>query len=1069
MAKAVFDELGRTQPKHRFTVGIVDDVSHTSLDVDHSFTTEPDDVVRAVFYGLGSDGTVGANKSTIKIIGEDTDLYAQGYFVYDSKKSGSMTVSHLRFGPRPIRSTYLIARGRLRRLPSVQLPRADRRSRGRRRRGRRSCSTARTGRRACGVTCRRSSGRSSTRDSVLRRRRAGRDGRRARSRINTSCRRASSPSPASCRARKPIEAIKAAIARATASAASRRRAELRGGRRGARRPAGGSGADGVTRRSAPPAAGSRRGSRLCPARDRHDDGGPGRSPAGSALPVDGTFPDRHRKVGEALHRAEIPIWDPSICIDCAKCALVCPHAAIRMKVYEPLALDDAPDEVPAQGVARPREPGQVDDDPGGARRLHGLRRVRGRLSRKDEGDVKHKAIDMAPKLEHLERERANFEFFLDIPPVDRADVKVASMKGSQMLRAAVRVSGACAGCGETPYLKLLSQMFGDRICRERHRMLLDLRRQPADDPVVAGRGRPRPGVVQLAVRGQRRVRSGDAARARPSDDVARSLLGACRIDLDRARARAPRRTPDEEARIADQRERVAELSAALEAIEADEVRNLVAVADALVRKSVWIVGGDGWAYDIGFGGLDHVLACGPRRERPGAGHARSTRTPAVRPPRPHRGARWRSSRRRESDRGRTRAVRHGLRKRLCRADRDGRRHAADGQGDRRGRSPGSVAVIAYSHCIAHGIDMSTSMSHQAEAVNSGFWPLWRYDPRPAAGQRPMRLDSREPTIPSEGVPVEGGAVRDAGPRLAGGYAELSGSRRPTSRRAGACTSNSPASSATAGPSRAMHERPTGGGGDMSVDLRTPYLGLELATRSCRRRRPRRRGWRTCSDSRTAGASAIVMPSLFEEQIEHDEVQMHRVLETGRRVVRGGALVHPEFEEYNTGPDAYLRHLEASRRELAIPVIGSLNGMSEGGWIRYARLIQDAGADALELNVYFIAADPDVSGAQVEQRYLELVVAVRESVTIPLAVKVGPYFSSMANMAGRFVEGGRERARPLQPVPPAGHRPRDARVDPTLTCRRATRCGCRCGGSRCCTAGSRVPSPRRPACGRPRTP
>jgi dihydroorotate dehydrogenase (fumarate) len=189
---------------------------------------------------------------------------------------------------------------------------------------------------------------------------------------------------------------------------------------------------------------------------------------------------------------------------------------------------------------------------------------------------------------------------------------------------------------------------------------------------------------------------------------------------------------------------------------------------------------------------------------------------------------------------------------------------------------------------------------------------------------------------------------------------------------------------------------------MSVDLRTTYLGLELANPlvpSASTLSARIDNLKRLQD---AGASAIVMQSLFEEQIEHEELQTHRVLETGAESFPEALSYIPDMEEYNTGPDEYLRHLEACKRELAIPVIGSLNGASEGGWIRYAKLIQDAGADALELNVYFIAADPDVSGTQVEQRYLELVLAVRESVTIPLAVKIGPYFSSMANMAGRFV-------------------------------------------------------------------
>ena len=325
--------------------------------------------------------------------------------------------------------------------------------------------------------------------------------------------------------------------------------------------------------------------------------------------------------------------------------------------------------------------------------------------------------------------------------------------------------------------------------------------------------------------------------------------------------------------------------------------------------------------------------------------------------------------------------------------------------------PGPSLIIAYSTCIAHGIDMSTSMSHQAEAVKSGFWPLWRYDPRLAVeGQRPMQLDSREPTLPLKEFQTKEARFAMLARSSPERYAELQ--RLAQSRRRGA-----PAALRAAGRRRAPRTGPRGGSGrrtsarrdgrgrDMSVDLRTTYLGLELANPlvpSASTLSARIDNLKRLQD---AGASAIVMQSLFEEQIEHEEVQTHRVLETGAESFPEALSYMPDMEEYNTGPDEYLRHLEACKRELAIPVIGSLNGASEGGWIRYAKLIQDAGADALELNVYFIAADPDVSGTEVEQRYLELVLAVRESVTIPLAVKVGPYFSSMANMAGRFVEAG----------------------------------------------------------------
>ncbi|HEU4355588.1 MAG TPA: dihydroorotate dehydrogenase-like protein, partial [Actinomycetota bacterium] len=192
---------------------------------------------------------------------------------------------------------------------------------------------------------------------------------------------------------------------------------------------------------------------------------------------------------------------------------------------------------------------------------------------------------------------------------------------------------------------------------------------------------------------------------------------------------------------------------------------------------------------------------------------------------------------------------------------------------------------------------------------------------------------------------------------------------------------------------------------MTVDLRTRYLGLELANPVVPSASTLSSRIDTLKRLQDAGASAVVFQSLFEEQIEHDEMEIHRVMEQGSESFAEALTYLPEMEEYNTGPDEYLRHLEASKRELQIPVIGSLNGSSRGGWLNYAKLIQDAGADALELNVYYIAADPDESGAQVEARYLDLVASVRGSVSIPVAVKIGPFFSSVANMAHRLVEAG----------------------------------------------------------------
>ncbi len=757
MAKAVFDELATDTPKNHFTVGIVDDVSHTSLHVDRSFVTGDEDVVQAVFYGLGADGTVSANKSSVKIIGGGTDLYAQGYFVYDSKKSGSMTTSHLRFGPRPITSTYLIGSGRANFVACHQfgfLERTD------------VLDVAAPGATFLlnspfgpdevwahlPVETQRQILDKGLRFFVV-------DAQKVATaaglgtRVNTILQTCFFALAGVLEQQEAIHRIKAAI-------------EKSYGKRGRvvveqNFAAVDAALDGLHEVPVPTSTAGERHRAPAVPEDAPDFvrrvtakivAGQGDLLPVSALPVDGTFPTGTARWEKRSIAHEIPIWDPEICIDCAKCALVCPHAAILMKVYEPLAVDHAPEGFKHKEWRDRDDPGRwmtiqvAPDDCTGCGVCVDVCPARSKEV------VKHKAIDMEPKDTHLETERAAFDFFQDIAAADRTAVKVGTIKGSQMLQPLFEFSGACAGCGETPYLKLMSQMYGDRVlvanatgCSSIYGGNLPTTpwstdangRGPAwsnslfEDNAEFGLG------MRLALDHRAAYARSLLERIAPEvgDELARTILYA---------------SAGGETELADQRARVAELKERLGEAEDADARNLLAVADDLVRKSVWIVGGDGWAYDIGFGGLDHVLSTGrdvnvlvlDTQVYSNTGGQASKATP----------------------RGAVAKFAAGG-KRIGRKDLGlfataygnvyvaqvalGADNAQTVKALAEAESwPGPSLIIAYSTCIEHGIDMSTSMSHQAEAVKSGFWPLWRYDPRLAVdGERPMQLDSRAASIP----------------------------------------------------------------------------------------------------------------------------------------------------------------------------------------------------------------------------------------------------------------------------------------------------------------------------------
>ena len=755
MVAGVLDEIRSPRPRRHFTVGIVDDVSGLSIDYDPTRFKEPDDVTRAVFYGLGSDGTVGANKNSVKIIGEATDLFAQGYFVYDSKKSGSRTVSHVRVSPRPIHSTYLIDEADFVAVHQFDL--------------------------AGSTPAFEIAGQGAT---VLLNSPYGPD--RTWSHLPAAAQQAVIEKDLQLWA---VDAL--AIARDaglglrvntvlqtcffhltdllptdTAVEEIKRHIEKTYGKRG----------DVVVRRNEEAVDRAISGLYRVTPGDASEvqvvptipeiapdfvkrvtammmDGRGDLLPV-SALPVDGTFPTGTAKWEKRSIAHEIPIWDPDICIDCGRCALACPHAAIRLKAFdaglstpegfqskEPTGRDFdgmrvvvqvAPDDCTGCGVC-------VDICPAHSKEV-----------------AKHKAINMEPIADHLEVERRNFSYFLEIPETDRSKLKPATVKGSQFLEPLFEFSGACAGCGETPYLKLVTQMMGDRVV---------VANATGCSSIYGGNLPTTPWTVNSEGRGPAWSNSlfednaefglgmRLAQEAQREDALLLVTALAPEIGVDLAQqiletAAEPDRA-DPDSLIAKQRGQVETLKAILADLDGPLPRRLEGVADALIDTSVWIVGGDGWAYDIGFGGLDHVLASGRNinilvldtevYSNTGGQASKATPRAAI--------AKFAAGGKKtgKKDLGQI-AMSYGnvyvAQIAMGANPTQTVRAIAEAEAHQ-----GVSLIIAYSPCIAHGIEMSTQMSHQKEATDSGYWPLYRYDPsREAAGDPGLRLDSRKPTI-----------------------------------------------------------------------------------------------------------------------------------------------------------------------------------------------------------------------------------------------------------------------------------------------------------------------------------
>ncbi|MBN2021714.1 MAG: pyruvate:ferredoxin (flavodoxin) oxidoreductase [Pirellulales bacterium] len=751
MVAGVFAEMAKPEPRRHFTVGIHDDVTHLSVDYDPTYSTEADDVIRAVFFGLGSDGTVGANRNSVKIVGENTPLYAQGYFVYDSKKAGSVTVSHLRFSPRPIKGSYLVSKANFVAChQSVFVEKLD------------MLSLA-----APGATFLLNSNHPldkvwdslpiEVQEQLIQKKmklfvidayevaRAADMGVRINTIMQTCFFKLAGVLPVD----EAIAQIKGAIEKTYGKKGGGKVVEqnyravdaalaalheikvpdkvtstfhLHAGMQG----------------DAPEFVSDVLGKILA---NKGDD-----LPV-SAMPVDGTFPTATSQFEKRSIAQEIPIWDGEVCIQCGRCSLVCPHACIRMKVFEPDVARKAPKTFVAVESKGKDFPGtmcriQVAPDD-----CTGCGACVNSCPAKAKDDPDHKAINMEPLLKHVEVERANWDYFLSIPDRDRAEVNVTTVKGSQLLRPLFEFSGACAGCGETPYVKLITQFFGDRMI---------VGNATGCSSIYGGNLPTTPYAVNADGRGPSWSNSlfEDAAEfglgfrlaIDQQMEYAAGLMKKFASTLGDNLVSELLANPGEtEAQIAQQRKLVADVKSKMAGVKDPDAANLIASADFLVRRSVWSFGGDGWAYDIGYGGLDHVFSTGRDvnilvldtevYSNTGGQASKSTPRGAV--------AKFAAGGKPagKKDLGMM-AMAYG--------------NVFVGQ-IALGANPahalktirsaesyrGPSLLIAYSHCIGHGINMTTGMDLQKDAVACGFWPLYHFDPRD--GAKPFHLDSKAPT------------------------------------------------------------------------------------------------------------------------------------------------------------------------------------------------------------------------------------------------------------------------------------------------------------------------------------
>ncbi|MDB6024361.1 MAG: pyruvate flavodoxin/ferredoxin oxidoreductase domain protein [Verrucomicrobiales bacterium] len=756
MVNAVFNELKKKTPKNHFTVGIVDDVTHHSLVIDPEFDIEPDDVFRAVFFGLGADGTVGANKNSIKIIGEETENYAQGYFVYDSKKSGGITISHLRFGPRPIESPYLIKRanfvachqwqfldkydvlehaaeGAVFLINSIFAPQDI---------WKYFSIEVQSEIIAKNIRC-------YCIDGYKVAAAAGMGGR-----INTIMQ--------TC-----FFAISGVLPREDAIAQIKKSIRKTYAKKGEAVVEKNFAAvdqtlealheivvaDAVTtKRHKPPIVSAeapafvQRVTALMLANK-------GDLLPVSAFPVDGTWPVGTSRWEKRAIAMEIPVWDAELCIQCNKCVFVCPHAAIRAKYYPADHLASAPAQFNATDFRSTAVPGMKYTIQVAPEDCTGCNLCAVVCPAKDKINPKHKALDMLPMAPLREQEKVSFEFFQKLPAPERSKLDL-SVKGTQFNEPLMEFSGACSGCGETAYVKLMTQMFGDRAM---------IANATGCSSIYGGNLPTTPYTVNQEGRGPAWSNSlfednaeygfGQRLAIDKQTEFARELLKLSAPRL--GDAFVDELLNAKQITAADfkaQRERVLSLRERLIGFDDSTTRQLSALADFLVKKSVWIVGGDGWAYDIGFGGLDHVIAMNADvnilvldtevYSNTGGQQSKSTPTGAM--------AKFAVSGKRsgKKDLGLI-AMTYGSAyvAQIALGSKDSHTVKVFEEAE---SYPGTSLIIAYSPCIAHGYGLSHGLDQQKLAVDTGYWPLYRFDPRRAAlGEPALKLDSPAPKTPLE--------------------------------------------------------------------------------------------------------------------------------------------------------------------------------------------------------------------------------------------------------------------------------------------------------------------------------
>jgi pyruvate-ferredoxin/flavodoxin oxidoreductase len=779
MVKSVFDEMTQDHPKNHFSVGIVDDVTNNSLPFDANFSTEADNQVRALFWGLGADGTVSANKNSIKIIGEETPNYAQGYFVYDSKKSGAMTVSHLRFGPNPIQSTYLIQRAnfiavhqfnffeRYQILDAAQegatllinspyeanevwqnLPATVQQS----------------------IVAKKIKVYAINAYAVAK---ANQLGNRTNTIMQTCFFAISGVIPRDEAIVKIKESIRKTYGKrgepvvrqnfAAVDAALEHLHEIQipsPGRVAERESA----ALPATQAAPNPFANSEMPDFV---RDVTMEilSGRGDNLPVSAFPVDGTYPVATAQWEKRNIAQEVPVWEPALCIECGKCMLVCPHATIRAKVCQQEDLANAPAGFKTMPAKWRELPDHLYTIQVAVEDCTGCQLCVEVCPAKDKSNVSRKALNMAPQLPLRDNQRVNWDYFLKLPEIQRnGALTFRNIKDIQLLQPLFEFSGACSGCGETPYIKLMTQLFGDRaiIANATGCSSIYGGNLPTTPYTINPQGRG-PAWSNSLFEDNAEFGLGMRLSVDHQQAYARNLLGRFRETIgDELTDGLLNANQETQEGINATRELVAELKAKLNGTLASgelhaggmrtesEARDLLSVADALVKKSVWIVGGDGWAYDIGYGGLDHVLASGQDvnvlvldtevYSNTGGQASKATPLGAV--------AKFAAGGKPtiKKDLGMT-AMRYGnvYIAQIAMGANDTQTVKAFLEAE---AHPGPSLIIAYSQCIAHGIDMAKGMTQQKLAVESGHWPLYRYNPAlESEGKNPFQLDSRDPKVP----------------------------------------------------------------------------------------------------------------------------------------------------------------------------------------------------------------------------------------------------------------------------------------------------------------------------------